>query len=222
MRKELRSPSTFAGVLFAALLLGASASASVISVNSAFFAGSAVTTFSGLTTGTEGNGLTVNGIHLSYLVGGAPTNGQLVIDGGPGVTNNISPPNLVSVGNDAGTLLLTLPTSANAFGYGFANLSGATLASATTVMLLNGNTSVGSLTYAGSPDPSFSGGFAGIASTVQFNTVALTFDSTDAPAFALDNIVYKSTSAVPEPGTLILVASGIASGIAGRRRLRAG
>jgi hypothetical protein len=154
---------------------------------------------------------------LITWLGGTPTNGQVIIDGGPGTTNNVSPPNVVSIGISTGTLLLTLPTTANALGYGFADLATTTLSDATTITLFNGNTTVGSLVYSGSPDPLFTGGFAGIESTVLFNRVGLNF-SASAPAFAVDNIVYTTPSAVPEPGTLLLVTTGI-GGMLARRRL---
>src|SRR5260370_36072489 len=111
-------------------------------------------------------GPTGNCILFNYLIGGLPTNGQVVIDDGPGITNNVAPPNIVSIGNDTGTLLLTLPTFANAIGYGFADLSVATLTDATTITLFNGLTNLWSLTFSGSPDPSFTGGFLGIDSTL--------------------------------------------------------
>src|SRR5262249_25384233 len=150
----------------------------------AFGSGSTLTTFTGLPSGLEVNGLTVAGINFSYSLG----NGQVIIDGGPGTTNNITPPNIVSVGNNTGILTLTLPSLVDTFGYGYAILSGAAVANATTIALFSGVTPVGSLSYNSTPDPLFSGGFAGIQSTIPFNRVQLTFNSVAAPAFALDNI----------------------------------
>ena len=66
----------------------------------AFTSGAALLDFSSLATGTEVNGLLVNGVQFSYTVGGSPLNGGVEIDGGPGATNNISPQNIVSLGND--------------------------------------------------------------------------------------------------------------------------
>ena len=45
---------------------------------------------------------------------------MVIIDGGPGVTDNINPPNVVSVGNPSGVLTLTLPSLVDRFGFGFA------------------------------------------------------------------------------------------------------
>jgi hypothetical protein len=38
------------------------------------------------------------------------------------------------------------------------------------------------------------------------------------PPFAVDDIVYKTPPAIPEPGTLLLVRSGIEGLLAARRR----
>jgi hypothetical protein len=51
-----------------------------------------------------------------------------------------------------------------------------------------------------------------------FNRVGLSF-SPSAPPFAVDDIVYKTPPAIPEPGTLLLVRSGIEGSLASRRRL---
>jgi len=63
--------------------------------------------------------------------------------------------------------------------------------------LFNGTTNVGSLSYNGVPDPTFTGGFAGIQSTIPFNIVQITFNSAVAPAVALDNIRTLSTAQAP-------------------------
>jgi hypothetical protein len=191
-------------LLFGTLFLASSASASTIGVGiGGFGPGSTLTTFTSLASGTEVNGLTVGGIGFSYSLG----NGQVIIDGGPGPTNNIAPPNIVSVRNNTGVLTMTLPSFVDTFGYGYALLSGVPLSNATTISLFNGATPVGSLSYASTPDPFFSGGFAGIQSTIAFNIVKVTFDSADAPAFALDNI--RTFSSVPEPSSILLVGSGL-------------
>src|SRR4030095_2366877 len=108
-------------ILLVAIVLSASnALGSTISVGiGAFGPGSTLTTFTGLADGTEVNGLTVNGILFNYSLG----NGQVTIDGGPGTTNNIAPPNIVSVGNNTGVLSMILPSFVDTFVYGYAGLS---------------------------------------------------------------------------------------------------
>jgi len=194
-------------LVFAWFFVGApSASGTTIAIGTgAFGAGSTLTTFAGLGNLTEVNGLIVDGILFQYSLG----NGQVVIDGGPGVTNNINPPNIVSVGNNTGVLTMTLPSLVDSFGYGFAVLATNPVAAATTMSLFNGVTPVGSLSFNGILDPIFAGGFAGLQSTLAFNRVTVTFNTVAAPAFALDNIRSASTTPVPEPGSFFLLATGI-------------
>jgi hypothetical protein len=135
-------------------------------------------------------------------------NGAVVIDGGPGVTNNIDPPNIVSIGNNTGVLTLMLGGSFDTFGYGYAVLNTAPVVNATAITLFSGAANVGTLSYNGVPDPGFAGGFAGIQSTIPFDRVQLTFNSTAAPAFALDNIRLATATAIPEPSGVVLILSG--------------
>lgn len=186
------------------ILSGASASAAVIAVGlAAFPTGSGLITFDGLATGTEVNGLTVGGLQFNYSLG----NGMVIINGGPGITNNITPPNVVSIiAKNTGVLTLTLPSPASLFGYGYAIFNTAPVTNATTISLFSGATPEGTLSYNAAPDPLFAGGFAGIQSTIPFDRVALTFNSLASPAFALDNV--RIATGVPEPSTLLLVLAG--------------
>ncbi len=200
-------------------LLAANAPASVISIaQSAFPTGATTIDFTGIPDGTEVNGLTVSGANFSYLLNGVPTSGAVQIDGGPGSTNHLSPPNVVSVGDPTGVLDITLPSAVKLFGYGFAILSGDPVTGATSVTAFNGATALGSLSFDGVPDPTFTGGFAGIQSTLAFDRVELTFSS-DAPAFAIDNLMLADpTAAAPEPSTLLIAVLGF--GTIATRRLR--
>src|SRR5258708_18701288 len=154
-------------LLIGVVVSGSNASASVVAVGlGAFGAGTTLIDFTGLADGTEVNGLTVNGVLFNYLVGGSPLNGAVVIDGGPGTTNNITPPNIVSLGDNTGILRVMLPNPATIFGYGYAILTTDTVLNATLISLFDGSTPVGVLSYTGAPDPTFTGGFAGIQSTL--------------------------------------------------------
>src|ERR1039458_9033276 len=88
--------------LVAVLLPASSALAGVIPIGP--FTGSTLITLTGLADATEVNGLMVSGVLFTYTVGGSPLNGAVEIDGGPGTTNNIAPPNIVSIGDDSGIL----------------------------------------------------------------------------------------------------------------------
>jgi PEP-CTERM motif len=90
-------------------------------------------------------------------------------------------------------------------GFGFADLALDSVAGALTITLFDGVTDVGSLTYGGSPDPTFTGGFAGIQSSIAFNSAEITFDH--GIAFAVDNI--QTQAAAPEPSSIILLGIGL-------------
>ena len=168
---------------------------------------STLTTFTGLANGLEVNGLVTNGILFNYSLG----NGRLIIGGGPGTTNNVQPPDIVSVfGGNAGILTLTFPSSISSFGYGYAVFSSFFgLQTATTIDLFSGTTNVGSLSFNAAPDPVFAGGFAGIQSTIPFSSARVTFNSTAGPAFAMDNIRTLGAVGVSEPSTFVLLVAGI-------------
>ena len=73
--------------------------------------------FSALADNTEANGLTVDGVLFQVTRNSSSTNGIVIVDGGPGTTGNISPPNLVSISDlDGVALIVSLPNLATQFG----------------------------------------------------------------------------------------------------------
>jgi hypothetical protein len=199
-------------ILAVSFLLGmaiSTAQATVIAVGpGAFAAGSTLITFDGLATDDEVNGLSVGGVLFSYSLG----SGALVIGGGPGVSNNISPPNVTTISDvfnpkNTGILTLTLGGRFDVFGYGYSILNQQPVVNATTIKLFTGAANVGTWSYNGVVDPTFTGGFAGIQSTIPFDRVEVIFNAAAAPLFALDNIQLATTT-IPEPAAVILVLSG--------------
>ena len=195
------------------------ANAQVVAVPvSAFPVSATLLTFNGLADGVEVNGLVLGGITFSYSLG----NGNVVIDGGPGTTNNVNPQNVVSIGNPSGVLTLILPGFFDMFGFGYALLTSGTVLNATTITAFSGVTTLGTVPFTATGDPTFSGGFAGIQSVTPFNRVQFAF-SASSPAFAFDNLRLNAASnvaTVPEPSTNLLIGAGLMAiaGVARRRR----
>ena len=201
------------------LLSATNARASTIPLTvPAFGVGTSLSRFDGLASGTEVNGLTVDGITYQYSLG----SGLVSVGGGPGLTNNVSDPSVVSFGDPAGVLTLTLPSPVDMFGSGYALLAMIPIVNATGISLFNGAVPVGSMSFNGAPDPVFTGGFAGIQSTLPFDRIQLTFNAATAPAFAIDNVRtgLADVTSVPEPATLLLLGTGLL--VAARFRTRRG
>jgi PEP-CTERM motif len=204
---------TAAWALVSSLALScASAGAAVSAVGPGDFpGGSLFVDLAAAVDGTEVNGFSISGLTFSYSLG----NGQVIFNGGPGITNNVAPPNVVSIGSPAGVLGISLPGLSSLFGYGYALLASGTVPDGTTITLFNGAANVGSLSYLAVPDPDFPGGFAGISSTVPFDRVELTFNGA-VEAWAVDNF---RVTAVPEPATVVMFTLGVA-GLLLRQRQR--
>ncbi len=177
--------------------------------------------FDSVISGTEVNGLSVDGVLFQVTLAGVPTNGLMVVDGGPGVTNNVAPPNLLSLTNPPELALsIALPELANVFGYGYAILAFGTVPAATSIEFFAGANPLGTISFTGTPDPVFTGGLAAVKSDELFDRVVVTF-SPDANAFALDNIRFGNSTipSVPESGsTAILLASATLILFASARR----
>jgi hypothetical protein len=173
-----------------------------------FASGVTVLDFSALADGTQVNGLIVDGVLFQVTKNGSSTNGIVIVDGGPGTTGNISPPNLVSLSDPNGVALtVSLPNLATQLGYGYALLAEVSVPAATTIELFAGSTSVGSISFTGIPDPTFTGGFAGVASDTPFDRAVLTFSDLG-DAFAVDNVTFAANKASEEGQTLILLSAG--------------
>ena len=187
-------------------LLGTNALAGVVAVGpSDFPPGTTIVTFDGLSDGTDLGALVVDGILFNYTL---PVGyGDVFIDGGPGVTNHISPPNAVTYGDIVEVeMILALPAPTTMFGYGYALDTTGAVASATRILLFDDFNFVGALSFDANSDPVFTGGFAGVRSTVPFNTVYMTFDWSAAPAWAFDNVMTYTT---PEPGSIVLLGGSL-------------
>jgi hypothetical protein len=174
-----------------------------------FGSGATVVDFSALADNTEGNGLIVDGVLFQVTKNGSSTNGIVVVDGGPGTTGNITPPNLVSLSDPNGVaLIVSLPNLATQFGYGYALNAGLSIPAATTIELFAGSTPLGSISFTGIPDPTFTGGFAGVASDTPFDRAVLTFSDLG-EAFAVDNVTFATNKASEEGETLILLSAAV-------------
>jgi hypothetical protein len=176
-----------------------------------FASGATTLDFAALSFGTEANGLVVDGVPFQVTKNGLPTNGIVTVDGGPGTTGNITPPNLVSIADPNGVaLIVSLPTLVTQFGYGYALLAQVSVPAATIIDLFAGSTMIGGISFTGIPDPTFTGGFAGVASSTPFDRVVLTFSDLG-DAFAVDNVTFaKTVSTISDEGrTLILLSVGI-------------
>jgi hypothetical protein len=202
------------------LALGRAASATTIPLSAAQL-GPVLIDFGPVQTGVAINGTTIGGVLFNFTIGGNPS-GDAFIDAGPGNTNNVTVANVE--GNTLGVLKLTFPSLETRFGFGYAIAVIAPLvANATRIELFDaGNVSVGALSYNGAADPIFAGGFAGIGSTIPFQSAQVTFNNAAAARFAFDNVRFDNSAVnvIPEPMSLVLVGSGLTR-LALRRRRRA-
>ncbi|HEX8678479.1 MAG TPA: hypothetical protein VF683_00855 [Chthoniobacterales bacterium] len=159
-------------------------------------------TFSEVPNFTSLNGLSINGFTFTE---NTPMSFTASSAFGPNPSNNISGDRAVSsLGSiPAGYVLsVALSNPALSFGFGFALQGGSSMANAVTLTLFNGATNLGSIAFAGSPDPNFIGGFAALGNDAFFNRVEITFNPSFT-GFAVDN--FAARNQVPETGSTLLM-----------------
>src|SRR5437762_3732867 len=117
-----------------------------------FASGATVLDFSALADNTDANGLIVDGVLFQVTKNNSSTNGIVVVDGGPGTTGNITPPNLVSLSDPNGVaLVVSLPNLSTQFAYRYAINAQVSVPTATTIELFAGSTPVGNISFTGFP-----------------------------------------------------------------------
>ena len=217
MTKGIMKISLLVATLLCYLGAQERARATIIPIGPGDFSASAtLETYGTIQTLQPVDGKTFSGVLHHFTMGGIPSN-SAIIDDGPGNTNHITVANIE--GLTSGILSLSFPQPENLLGYGYAILNTGIVPNATTVQLFDaGHNLLGSLSATGSPDPFFTGGFLGVESTVPFTLAEVTFNR-NASDFAFDNLEFEPTAAlVPEPASLILLATSLLGCYWWRRR----
>jgi hypothetical protein len=133
------------------------------------------------------DGLSFNGVHFGFQIGGASSTDANYNSAGPGQITYVNDPSLE--GDAAGTLTLTFdqPTTVVEFGVALSTLQ--SLPAGVTVDLHRPGRGLlrQTISLSTSPNPSFTEGLFSYTGPA-VKTVVITFDSASASRFALDNL----------------------------------
>lgn len=203
-----------AGFLFAASVSGRAALVTLpsASLSPPIVDPGIIVNFGEVTLGTPIQNQTIKGFTFSENIPTASTSDQGPHQFVPGPLNlsGISLQSVLGADLTNYVLTVTMPIPVHSFGFGYAINNFDSVPSAVSITVFNGSTNLGSITYPGAPDPTFTGGFAGIGSTDYFTSAQIRFPT--ASLFAIDNLT------VPEPSSLGLMLLGCAALASQRRR----
>lgn len=148
------------------------------------------------------HGVGLQGVTFGFQIGGVPSSDALFNSNalGANTTLNLQSPTLE--GNANGVLTLDFAQPVSDLSFNLARLTGLTLTGATVALFdpsLNG--------FATTPVPvarllTYSEGFFSYSGGPSVERVVVTFPAGAGPRFAIDNLAF--TTAVPEPGTMLL------------------
>src|ERR1051325_1773926 len=152
-------------------------------------------TFSEVPNNTSLSGLTINGFTFNQNIPLLRTGPSAP----PGDTNNVNGQIARGIFGPSHVLTVAFAAPVLAFGFGFW-VSVFNDAMAVTVTLFDGATNLGSLVYAGTPDPVRGGGFAGIGNATAFTRAEIRFDPAVEEVGADNFASSPAQVAVPEGG----------------------
>ena len=205
-------------------VVATSGRADLFVLHEADFAASSVVTVGSLGVGTPIDGKTIGGLSFGYVDHGKHSNAA-VVSNVIGSTKHLTGASILGGVNQnlPDDILLTVdfaqPTTG--FGFGWAISGKGIFFNVVGITLFDGSTRLGSFGYDGIRDPDYTGGFAGIGSTVAFTTAKIDFHTglSFAGSFLANNFVTR-TRAVPEPSGLVLAFLGVPCVVIGARLRR--